>query len=390
MVPKVHEPAGTDISVETGAAAAAAPAPRVSVVLPVYDGEPFLVEAVHSILAQSLRDFELIAIDDGSRDGSGEILGRLARNDGRLTALHQDNAGMVASLNRAIALARGEFIARMDQDDVAHPERFARQVAFLDTHPDIVVVGCAVTLIDECGKHIREVDYPCTPEAVAEFLQIGAPLAHPTVMMRRAAVLSVGGYRQAYRFAEDYDLWLRMAERYRLANLPDRLLLYRQHASKQSSTYAVEQRFATRMALAAARCRRAGKPDPTDGLTTFTWQDMDRFGLSPREQATLLLESAEALLATDPAMAKPNAARQAVELVALADVAAADDARLVRAMVILSRGFVSRGQPLLAARWLLRAVSCRRTGFTDVSAIAFRWAMRRLARLGRASRFARS
>jgi glycosyltransferase involved in cell wall biosynthesis len=366
----------------------AARSPRVSVVLPVYNGEPFLTDAVDSILAQTFRDFELIGIEDGSLDGSGEILDRFALADSRVRVLHQANAGIIAALNRGLALARGEFIARMDADDVAHPERLARQAAFLDGRPDIAVVGCAVTLIDERGKRIRDVEYPRTPEAVAEFLEIGAPLAHPAVMMRRDAVRAVGGYREAYRHAEDYDLWLRMAERYRMANLPDRLLLYRQHETKHSFTYAVEQRFASRIALAAARCRRAGMPDPTEGLTALAPKDIDRFDLSPRERATIPLDLADALLAADPAMAKPNADRQAIELVALADVHAADGARLVRTMMMLSRGFASRGQSVLAARWLLRAMSCRRNAFADVCAIGFHWAIRRLARLRAALRLA--
>jgi GT2 family glycosyltransferase/predicted O-methyltransferase YrrM len=359
------------------------PQPRVSVILPVYDGEPFLTDAMESMLAQTFRDFELIAIDDGSRDASGDILDRFARRDSRVTALHQANAGMIAALNRGLALARGEFIARMDQDDVAHAERFARQVSFLDAQPDIAVVGSAVTLIDEAGKRIREIDYPATPEAVAKFLEIGAPLAHPAVMMRGDAVRAVGGYREAFRYAEDYDLWLRMAQRYRLTNIPDRLLLYRQHQSKQSATYALEQRFATRMALAAARCRRAGKPDPSDGLSALTLQDIDRFDLSPRERGTLPLELVEALLAADPTMRKPNAVRTALDLLEQADVATADGARLVRAMMMLAYGFARRGQPLAAARWLLRAVRCRRNGFAEVCAVAFRWAVRRLPRRGR-------
>jgi GT2 family glycosyltransferase len=353
--------------------------PRVSVVLPVYDGEPFLAEAMKSILAQTFRDFELIAIDDGSRDASGNILDCFAREDDRVTALHQPKAGMIAALNRGLALARGEFIARMDQDDVSHPERFARQVAFLDAHPEIAVVGCAVTLVDEGGNRIRDADYPVTPEAVVAFLERGAPLAHPAVMMRRDAVHAAGGYSAAYRHAEDYDLWLRIAERHRIANLSDRLLLYRQHASKQSSTHAVEQRLATRMAWAAARCRRAGKPDPSNGLSALA-PDVQRFDFSPREKATLPLELTEALLAADPTMRKPNAVRTALELFERADVAAADGAQFVRTTLMLAYGFARRGQPFVAARWLLRAVSCRRDGFAEVCAFAFR----RLARLRRA------
>ena len=363
--------------------------PRVSVVLPIYNAAPFLAQAIDSILKQSFADFELIAIDDGSLDRSGEILDRAAQTDTRVTALHQSNAGVIATLNRGVALARGEFIARMDADDVAHAERFARQVSFLDAHPDVAAVGCAVTLIDEGGKRIRDVDYPTAPEAVAAFLETGSALAHPAVMMRCDTVRAVGGYRAAYRYAEDYDLWLRLAERCRLANLSDRLLLYRQHAEKLSFNHPTEQALATSIAQLAARCRRDGKPDPTEGLEALAPQDLDRFNLTPRERAGILLDLAHAILANDLPMAKPGTARRASELVALADVPAADGARLVRAMLMLSRGFVGRGQPLLAAHWIWRAMTSRRTGLAEVGAVGLGWARRRVARLGRALRVAR-
>ncbi len=383
----MSDPTTIDPSAELRGAAARFP--RVSVILPVYNGEPFLLEAVDSILKQSFGDFELLAIDDGSLDASGEILERMAQADDRVTVLHQANAGVVAALNRGLGLARGEFIARMDADDLAHPERFARQVAFLDANTDVAAVGNAVTLIDEDGKRIRDVDYPGSPEAVAAFLETGSALAHPAVMMRCETVRSLGGYRAAYRHAEDFDLWLRMAERHRLANLPERLLLYRQHESKLSSTYAIEQALATRIALLAARCRRAGNPDPTEGLQALAPQDLGRFSLTTRERAGILLDLAEAVLASDPAMSKPDSARQATKLIAAADVPGADNARLVRGMLMLSRGFAGRGQPLLAGRLLWRAITHHRTGLAEVAAIALGWAKRRAARLGRALRVAR-
>jgi GT2 family glycosyltransferase len=354
--------------------------------MPVYNGEPFLADALESILAQSFRDFELITIDDGSDDASREILDRFAARNNRLRVVHQTNAGIVAALNRGLGLADGELIARMDADDLAHPGRFARQVAYLDAHAEIAVVGCAVTLIDQAGNRIRDVEYPLAPDAVAVFLERGSPLAHPAVMMRRAAVLAVGGYREAYRHSEDYDLWLRMAERYRIANLPDRLLLYRQHATKQSFVHSVEQRFATHIAWFAARCRRAGKPDPTAGLTALALADIDLFDLSARERANIRLDLVEALLAADPAMAKPGAAAKALELFARVDAAAAERTRLVRTMMMLASGFARRREPLVAARWFVRALSCRRSAFVDVGAIAFHWSARRLARLGSAWR----
>jgi glycosyltransferase involved in cell wall biosynthesis len=242
-------------------------APQVSVALPVFNGGAFLVPALDSILGQTFADFELIAIDDGSTDNSPALLDAYAARDSRVRVIHQANAGVVASLNRGIELARGRYIARMDADDVAHPERFARQVNFLDVNPRVAAVGSAITLIDERGERIREVDYPETPKDVATFLKRGCALAHPSVMMRRDAVAAMGGYRPAFQHAEDYDLWLRLAERHDLANLPERLLLYRQHQTKVSARNRAQQMLSTRMAQLASVQRRSGEDDPGSGLT---------------------------------------------------------------------------------------------------------------------------
>src|SRR5258708_3222455 len=181
------------------------PAPRVSVVMPVLNGGSFLEAALESILQQSFKDFELIAIDDGSTDQSVSLLSGFARSDERIRLITQANAGIVASLNRALGLARGEYLARMDADDVALPSRFAMQVAYLDGHPDVAVVGSAIRLIDADGNTIRDVDYPLAPAEVCKFLvQIGCALAHPAVMMRNADGAAVGGYRAAYRHARGY------------------------------------------------------------------------------------------------------------------------------------------------------------------------------------------
>ncbi len=126
--------------------------PVISVILPVYNGEAYLALAVDSILVQTFRDFELIAVHGGSTDRSPEILRDFADRDMRVRVVRQDGKGLVGALNQGIALARGELLARMDADDIAHPDRFATQVAFLRGNPDIAVVGSAMTLIDEAGR----------------------------------------------------------------------------------------------------------------------------------------------------------------------------------------------------------------------------------------------
>jgi hypothetical protein len=270
----------------------------------------------------------------------------------------------------------------MDADDIAHCDRFVIQVAFLDEHPEVAVVGSAVTLIDAHGRAIRDAHYPEGPAAVAEVLRTGSALAHPAVMMRKDAVIAVGGYRPAYQYAEDYDLWLRMAERYALANLPDRLLYYRQHAAKLSVAYAAEQGLATRIAQFAARCRRAGKPDPTEGLTALSLKDIDLFDLSPQERSTISLDIADALLAADASTDSPSALERAVAILGQVDFAAAPGARLVRTMMAICYGFARRRRPVLAAKWLLRAATCHSDGVGDVCAIVVNRAKRRAAWFG--------
>jgi glycosyltransferase involved in cell wall biosynthesis len=257
-------------------------APAVSVVMAVLNGAAFLDQAVASIRRQSFADFEFVIVDDGSVDQTGDILARHAAEDARLRILRQAHAGLVPSLNRGIEAAAAPLVARMDADDLAEPQRLARQVALLAAEPQVVVVGSNYVVVDAAGNRRETSRLPTTPEAIRAALPASNPLAHPTVMMRRATVMAAGGYRRAFLQCEDYDLWLRLAERHDLRNIDEPLLLYRQHPG-QLEWSDVEQRALSVMgARLAARCRRAGQADPFDGCDRVTRDRLRGLGLEDR------------------------------------------------------------------------------------------------------------
>lgn len=234
-------------------------APDITVLLPVHNGEPYLCEAVASVLGQTYADFTLLAIDDGSTDGSGAILHEFARRDSRVVVVQRENKGLAATLNEGVARAQTPFIARMDHDDVCLPQRLAVQRQRLKKEPELAALGGQVRLIDAAGRDMPAPRLPVGTRAVARALDVYCPVAHPAVMARRAALLAVGGYDARF-FCEDYDLWLRMRDAgHTIDNLPDIVLRYRVHAAKKSG-----RRNALRVALAVAvarelSCRRREK-----------------------------------------------------------------------------------------------------------------------------------
>lgn len=236
-------------------------APRVTVLLPVYDAERFLAEAVESILAQSFADFELLAIDDGSRDGSTAMLDAFARRDPRVRVVRRPHAGLIATLNAGLALARGEWIARMDADDVALPRRLELQVARLDRDPDLVCLGGGFEVIDVYGRRIDAVQPPCDPKTIESALLTGVTaVCHATAIYRRSQVLEAGAYDPAAELAEDYDLWLRLAEKGRLANVGEPVLRVRHHEGSASERQQALQLAQTFRIRAQARERRGLEP----------------------------------------------------------------------------------------------------------------------------------
>jgi len=236
--------------------------PRISVLMPVYQAERYLAEAVESILAQSFDDFELLALDDGSTDASQRILEALAERDGRIRVRRTNHTGLVSQLNRGLAEARGEFVARMDADDVSHPERFERQIAFLDAHPDCVAVGTGTDEVDPDRRIIRTLDIATAHEEIESRLMRGdgGALIHASAMYRIDAFRSIDGYRKEFEYGEVIDLHLRLAEIGRLANLPERLYEYRQNFSGVCFTRALEVRSKQDAAIREALLRRGLDP----------------------------------------------------------------------------------------------------------------------------------
>lgn len=230
---------------------------RISVLLPLYNGERYIREAVESVLAQSHREFELLVLDDGSTDRSLQIVNALAAGDARVRVISRENRGLVATLNELLAQARSDVIARMDADDVCLPNRFERQLAFLEANPQIVCVGGDVEMIDECGRFLTTLNLPQHDADIQrEALKGHAPLFHPAAMIRTAALRAIEGYRADYWPAEDLDLWLRLGEVGQLANLPKPVLRYRLHGGSISGNNVSRQRDAARRCCESAWQRR--------------------------------------------------------------------------------------------------------------------------------------
>ncbi|MDY6790233.1 MAG: glycosyltransferase [Thermodesulfobacteriota bacterium] len=234
--------------------------PKISVVMSVYNGEKHLKEAIESVLQQTFQDFEFIIVDDASNDKSNKILQSFS--DPRIRVIkNRKNLGLTRSLNRGVKAAKGEYIARMDADDISLPHRFARQVEFIERNPDHAAAGSSYYQIDDKGKTTSVIEVLTNSSDIKEGLKTQNWFGHGSVMMQKEALLRAGGYNEKYKFAQDYDLWLRLAEDYELANIKEPLYCWRVGSSNISKKKSSQQRHYANLAISEAQKREEDKMD---------------------------------------------------------------------------------------------------------------------------------
>ena len=238
--------------------------PKVSVIMPVYNAGEYLMEAIESILNQTFTDFEFIIIDDGSTDNSLNIINTY--NDPRIILVRNEtNLKLIASLNKGIKLANGKYIARMDADDISLPERLAKQVEFMDQHHNIAVCGTWVEVFCEYGQTFWR--FPDNSDGIKCMLIFGCCIAHPSVVLRKSILDTGFCYSQLYPHAEDYGLWVQIAQKHQIANLPQVLLKYRVSESQKSAKE--EQQV-------------------NEGTAKIQIEQINALGIEPTEQECLL------------------------------------------------------------------------------------------------------
>jgi glycosyltransferase involved in cell wall biosynthesis len=235
--------------------------PQVSVLVPVYNTERYIGEALASISAQSFTDLELIVLDDGSKDGSRAIIEAHAKKERRLRLISRPNKGLIATRNELLAAARGTFVAWMDSDDVSLPRRIERQVAAFRTYPSLVCVGCDTLQIDDRGRSLAHESFRTGHEDIVAEQLDGGGLRFPATMVRRDVAIRAGGFREPFRMGEDLDFLLRVAEQGRLGNVAEELYLYRQHLSSVCAGQGYLWMAYRTVILALAAERRDGGPD---------------------------------------------------------------------------------------------------------------------------------
>lgn len=240
--------------------------PKVSVIMSVFNGEDFLRETIDSILNQTFTDFEFIIINDGSTDSTRMILE--SYNDPRIRLFNQENAGLTKSLNNGIDKTKGEYIARQDSGDMSGPQRLDLEVKFMEDHPDVGLVGTCSKIINKDGKFLKSWKLPNGHEKISKMLLNGNCFLHGSVLFRKECVATVGRYREKFEYAQDYDFWLRISEKYKVENIDKELYKYRLDTDAISREKITEQLYYHLLITQLARERRETGTDSLDEVDT--------------------------------------------------------------------------------------------------------------------------
>ncbi len=246
---------GKDERFETTAQQGRVHTPGISVVMSVYNGQRYLRQAIDSILNQTYTDFEFIIIDDGSTDSTREIV--LSCNDRRIRFFeNNENIGLTRSLNKGLQITRGRYVARMDADDISEPDRLDKQIAFLEDNPDCAVVGTFLKIIDENSNYVQTAHKPVGDSEIRKHLMSDNCIAHGSAMIRKSCLADVGFYDESIERSQDYDLFLRLSEKYKMANIPQCLYMWRDHSENISVRHRNEQRHFVEMIKARKETAR--------------------------------------------------------------------------------------------------------------------------------------
>ena len=248
--------------------------PQTTVLMSCHNASVYLSGAIESILQQTYSDYELLLINDGSTDNTLEIVKEYASQDKRIVVVDKKNTGLADSLNRGLDLARGEWIARLDADDVALPDRLAKQMSFVQQNEAVVLLGTGCIIIDGSGREAGHYRYPTDHDSLVRQLRTyGRPFPHSSVVFHKETVADIGGYNRRFVRSQDYDLWLRLSEIKTIACLPEALVKIRKHPSGISNDNGGST--ALTMGTAAAVChfiRASDAPDPSQGGDDRAWE----------------------------------------------------------------------------------------------------------------------
>ncbi len=258
--------------------------PAITILMPVYDGERYVDEAIASVLGQDFTDFEFVIVDDGSTDATPAILRRWAERDARIVLVRApENCGIASSLNRGLAVARGKYVARQDADDLCLRGRLRKQVEVLDRQPDVVLVSAGYDLIDAQGRSVGTEMRTDPPAVVAYLLHFSNAIGgHGQVMFRRDVVLAAGGYCEDFELSEDYDLWTRLSRLGKIVMLPIIGMRHRLHGERASILwYERQRRHSLRIAKRMMRelLRREISEDEENAVSSV-WRQEGRRGVA--------------------------------------------------------------------------------------------------------------